>query len=151
MKNRWNWSLWVGFLLVLAGFLSYPVFARFPITRDLPWANLLLLCAGLVLLGIGVARVFRQSRMYRGKIFGSVLTLLSLLIVGLFAYGVLYQLRQVPASSGAPRIGQKAPEFTLPDQNDKQVSLAELLASPASSVASGKASAVLVIFYRGFW
>jgi peroxiredoxin len=43
---------------------------------------------------------------------------------------------------GAPRVGQKAPEFTLPDQNEKPVALADLLS---------RSRAVVLIFYRGFW
>jgi len=60
----------------------------------------------------------------------------------LFAYLIFFELKQVPASTGAPRVGQKAPEFTLPDQNNKPVALTDLL--------SGSKGAVL-IFYRGFW
>src|SRR5258705_1694413 len=42
------------FRSVLAGLLSFvPVFAQFPITRDFPWANLLLFAIGLVLLAMG--------------------------------------------------------------------------------------------------
>jgi peroxiredoxin len=48
----------------------------------------------------------------------------------------------VPASTGAPRVGQNAPAFTLPDQNNKPVALADLLSG---------SNAVVLIFYRGFW
>ena len=58
------------------------LFARFPLTRDFPWVNLLLLAAGLALLGAGVVRAFRKPQLYRGRIFGSALALLGL---GLFA------------------------------------------------------------------
>src|SRR5206468_11613433 len=76
---------------------------------------------------------------------------LGILMFGFFSYVFFYQLRQVPPSTGAPRVGQKAPDFTLLDQNDKPVSLADLLSAPASSASTGRANAVLVIFYRGFW
>jgi|SRR5881409_1440558 len=143
MKRKWNWSVWVGFLLVLIGAISYiPIFARFPITRDFPWANLLLFCAGVVLLIRGLARAWREPQVYRGKISGPILAVLSALVIGLFAYGIFYEARQLPASASAPRIGQKAPDFTLPDQNGKPVALADLLA---------KGNGVLLIFYRGHW
>ena len=142
MKRSWNWSLWIGFLFALAGFLTYPFFTQFPVTRDFPWVNFLLFGVGGVLLLVGLVRAFGNPKLYRGKIFGSILATISLLGFCLFAYLIFFELRQVPASEGAPRVGQKAPEFTLPDQNNKPVALADLL--------SGSKGAVL-IFYRGFW
>jgi hypothetical protein len=141
MKRNWNWSLWAGFLFVVVALFSYPFFAKFPITRDFPWANLLLFAIGGILLVTGLVRAFGKPQFYRGKIFGPILAVLSLLGFSFFAYGAFYLVRQVPASTSAPRVGQKAPEFTLPDQNGKQVALADLLA--------GKGA--LLIFYRGHW
>jgi hypothetical protein len=144
MKRSWNGPLWIGFLFVLAGFLTYTFFVQFPITRDFPWANFLLFCIGGFFLGRGLIRAFRQPELYRGKVFGSILAVLSLLILGFFSFIVFYQLKQVPPATGAPHVGQKAPDFTLPDQNGKPVALADLLSSAGSNAA-------LVIFYWGFW
>jgi hypothetical protein len=142
-RKRWNWSLWIGFLFVLAGLLSYSFFfARFPVTRDFPWANLLLFAAGGILLVVGLIRAFGRPNAYRGKIFGSILAVLSALMFALFSYVIFYELRQVPGSTGAPQVGQKAPEFTLPGQNEKPVALTDLLSH---------SKATLLIFYRGFW
>src|SRR5437763_6714681 len=153
MKRRWNYSLWAGFLLVVLGLVSYVTFfVRFPITRDFPWANLLLFFAGALLLGKGLIRSFRQPELYRGKILGSFMAAVSLAGIGFFAYGLLYLVRQLPSSAAAPRVGQKAPDFTLPDQNGKPVTLAELLAPPAGKTdAAAKTGGVLLIFYRGHW
>ncbi len=152
MKRSWNLSLWTGFLLVLAGLVSYiPVFALFPITRDFPWANLLLFLTGGILLGRGLLRSFRQPDVYRGKILGSILTAVSVIGFGLFAYAIFYGARQVPSSAAAPRVGQQAPDFTLPDQNGRPVTLAELISSPPAGTANTKAKGVLLIFYRGYW
>ncbi|MGH8101604.1 MAG: hypothetical protein ACREIW_09920 [Chthoniobacterales bacterium] len=96
-------------------------------------------------------RAFGQPVIYHGKIFGPILAVLSLLVAGLFGYVVFCELRDLPASSGAPHVGQKAPGFTLTDQDDRPVSLGDLLSSPASDASTAKPSAVLVIFYRGFW
>ncbi len=142
-KRSWNWSLWLGFLFVLLGFLSYAfLFVHFPVTRDFPWANLLLFGAGAILLVVGLVRSFGNPRAYRGKIFGPILGVAGALMIALFWYGFFYAARQVPASTGAPRVGQKAPEFTLYDKGDKPVSLADLLSG---------SKAVVLIFYRGFW
>ncbi|HEU5314275.1 MAG TPA: redoxin domain-containing protein [Candidatus Udaeobacter sp.] len=141
-RKSWNWSLWMGFLFAVAGFLSYTFFAQFPVTRDLPWANLLLFAAGGILLVLGLFRAFGNARVYRGKIFGPILATLAILMLGLFSYVLVYELRQVPPSTGAPRVGQKAPEFTLSDQDGKDVSLRDLVS---------RSKAVALIFYRGFW
>ena len=55
----------------------------------------------------------------------------------------------LPASKGAPELGQKAPGFTLPDASGKRVSLSDLLAAPVP--AEEHRSWLLLIFYRGFW
>ena len=141
-QKSWNWSLWTGFLFVLAGFLSYTFFARFPITRDFPWANFLLFALGGILVVLGLFRAFGKPQIYRGKIFGPILATLGILMFGLFSYVFFYELRQVPPSTGAPRVGQTAPEFTLSDQDGKDVSLHDLIS---------RSKAVALIFYRGFW
>jgi hypothetical protein len=141
-KKSWNWSLWIGFLCVLAGFLTYTFFAQFPITRDFPWANLLLFAVGGILLVLGLFRAFGKPQMYRGKIFGTIFATLGICMFAFFSYVFFYVLRQVPPSAGAPRVGQKAPNFTLSDQDGKDVSLQGLLSG---------SKAVALVFYRGFW
>jgi len=152
MKRRWNLLIWAGFLLVAVGLVSYvPFFALFPSTRDFPWVNLSLFGLGAVLLGKGLGQAFGQPQLYRGKVFGPILTALSLAGIGFFCYGLLYVARQLPAAAAAPRVGQKAPDFSLPDQNGKAVTLAELLTSAPVGGAGGKANGALLIFYRGYW
>ncbi|HET7512992.1 MAG TPA: hypothetical protein VFJ88_09505 [Chthoniobacterales bacterium] len=141
MSRRWNLSLWLGFFLVLAGVFSYQYFIQFPATRDFPWVNLLLIGAGLALLAFGLFRAFGNSKLYRGKIFGSIMATISLLLAAFFAYGVFSLARALPDSEEAARIGERAPAFSLPDQNGKTVALADLL-SPNGAV---------LIFYRGHW
>ena len=142
MKRRWNWPIWVGFVVVVAGLFSYELFARFPITRDFPWANFLLFGIGFALLIVGLFRAFGRPQVYRGKIFGSIFAAIAVFLVAFFSYEIFYVLRQVPASTGAPRVGQKAPDFLLLDQNGKPVGLGDLLSNSRGAV---------LIFYRGFW
>ena len=141
MKRKWNWPIWLGFVVSAGGLFSYEYFAQFPITRDFPWANLLLFGIGAVLLLTGLFRAFGRPQLYRGKVFGSILIALAFLLFAFFSYEIFYVLKQVPLSAQAPHVGDKAPEFTLPDQNGKQVALADLI-SP---------NGVVVIFYRGHW
>jgi hypothetical protein len=141
MKRKWNWPLWVGFFVAVGGLFSYEFFAQFPITRDFPWANLLLFGIGAILLVVGLFRAFGRPQIYRGKIFGSIFTVIAFLFFAFFSYEIFYVLQQVPLSGQAPRVGERAPDFTLPDQNGKSVALADLL-SP---------NGVVLIFYRGHW
>jgi hypothetical protein len=145
MKRKWNWPTWVGFVVVVAGLFSYGFFARFPTTRDFPWANLLLFGIGVALLLVGLFRAFGRPQVYRGKIFGSIFAAMAVLFVAFFSYVIFYVLHQVPASAGAPRVGQRAPDFLLLDQNGKPVGLGDLLRGPSGP------KPVALIFYRGFW
>jgi hypothetical protein len=142
MKRRWNWPIWVGFAVALGGLFSYGFFVRYPITRDFPWANLSLFGIGIALLLLGLFRAFGRPQVYRGKIFGSILTAIALFLFSFFSYEIFYVVRQVPVSAQAPHVGQKVPDFILLDQNEKPVGLGDLLSGPR---------AVALIFYRGFW
>ncbi len=150
-KLRRNGLLWLGFFLSLAAFFSYFVFfVRFPATRDVPWVNLLLFAAALLALGVGIRRAFRQPTLYRGKITGPILLLLSGAVLGLFLFFNLHWSR-LPVSAGAPRVGQKAPDFVLPDQNGEPVQLSRLLEGSAGQKGRAGKSWVLLVFYRGYW
>ena len=164
--QRFNWQIWVGFLLSVAGLLTYPfVFVRFPVTRDFPWANLLLFGIAVVLLFVGVRRAWKKQKPNRdatlaspvrysrwSRIVASILATLSVLILGVFVFAVFIAARWLPAAHGAPAIGQKAPSFTLANTNGKPVSLSELLSAPINDkAASANPRGVLLIFYRGYW
>lgn len=149
--RRLNWPLWVGFVLTIAAFLTYFfVFVKFPVTRDFPWANLLIFAIALVCLFAGVRRGFASDSSHpaRSKIVTSIVTTLSLVILGLFVFTIFVVGRWLPASKGAPQVGQRAPDFTLPDTSGKQVSLNELLTTPMNGSAP---KGVLLVFYRGYW
>jgi len=148
MKRSWNPSLWIGLIFAILGFFSYIFFVQFPITRDFPWANFLLFAIAAIFLGIGLKRAFGKPEAYRGKIFGSIFALLSLCVLAFFSFIVFYELRQLPESKGAPRVGETAPDFALPNQDGESLRLADLIAAPGPN---GKPGAVLLIFYRGFW
>ena len=142
MKRKWNSSIWVGFVVAIGGLFSYEFFAQFPITRDFPWANLLLFGIGGSLLIFGLFRAFGRPQVYHGKIFAPILTAIALFLFAFFSYEIFYVLRQVPLSAHAPRVGEKALDFILLDQNEKPVGLGDLLSG---------SRAVALIFYRGFW
>ncbi len=147
--SKINWQLWLGFLLCLFAFVSYPfLFALSPVTRDFPWANLLLFVLSAVLLFLGVKRAFSADRPRRSKIAGAIVTSLSVLILAGFIFTTFIMPRWLPPSSGAPQVGQKAPDFTLSDTDGKQVSLSSLMSTPINGKAP---KGVLLVFYRGYW
>jgi hypothetical protein len=149
--RRFNWPLWVGFLLTLGAFFSYfSVFVWFPVTRDFPWANLLIFLIAAVLLFAGIRRGFASGGPHprRSKVITSIVAMLSALVFALFVFTMFIAARWLPASKGAPQVGQRAPDFTLPDANGKSVSLTELLTSPVNGTVP---RGVLLVFYRGYW
>jgi hypothetical protein len=150
--RRFNWHIWAGFLLSFIGAVSYTLFfVNFPITRDFPWANLLLFMIAAGLLFVGVRRAFAPDRSRLAKVGSSVLATLGVLIIGVFIFAILIAGRWLPPAQGAPRIGNKAPEFTLADASGKATSLADLLTTPINVTNTAKPRGVLLIFYRGYW
>jgi hypothetical protein len=151
--RKWNARIWIGFLVSMVAFASYMlIFARFPITRDVPWVNWLLFALAGWLLWSGIGRAWRSPQQYRGKIAGPFVGVLSLALAGLFGYGTLVATRGLPASTGAPRVGAKAPEFILKDANGKSISLSALLSEPRpGQVPGSQPRGVVLIFYRGYW
>jgi xanthine/uracil/vitamin C permease (AzgA family) len=143
-----NWPIWSSLPLAIATLYSYPfVFVRWPITRDVPWVNLLLGAAAVTLAIAGVRRSFSRSWIARAT--GVVVAAATVAGVGLFVYNVLILARELPVSAHAPGVGQQAPEFTLPDLNNQPVSLTRLRTTPLGG--SRLPRGVLLIFYRGYW
>jgi hypothetical protein len=147
--RRFNWQIWAAFLITVFALVSYPfIFVNWEVTRDFPWANLLLFVLALVFLFIGVRRAFQPERRLISKIAAPILAALSVLILALFIFVTFIESRRLPPSANAPQLGQKAPDFTLPDINNKPVALSELLSQP---IDNRPVKGVLLIFYRGYW
>jgi hypothetical protein len=154
MMRRLNWPIWIALPLSAVTLISYPLlFVRWPITRDIPWVNLLLLAATLWLVVSGIRRAFAGGRRWIGKIASVVVAATALYTCWTFVDGVLIGARRLPASAGAPQVGQKAPDFTLTDLQGRATSLSDLLstANHSSDGGSRRPKAALLIFYRGYW
>ena len=149
--KRFNWQIWAGALLSFIALAGHPfVFIEWPLNRNFPWVSVLLFAAAALLLFVGVRRGFAATRTHptRSRIAASIGATISVLALAAFVFAFFVAGRWLPASEGAPKVGQKAPEFTLADTTGKQVSLAEL----RSTLINGKAPiGVLLIFYRGYW
>lgn len=75
-----------------------------------------------------------------------------LLLICLLTTAIQHTAQQ-KIGKGAPRVGQKAPDFTLPDTTGKPVSMSHLLAVPLvdTGKTNVKAQWLVLIFYRGYW
>ena len=148
-RQSFNWPLWLGFLVGITASLTYFfIFLWIPTTRDLPIPTLLLYAISVVLLVFGLKRAFSKGRSIFSKILAIVAALMGILMAVGFAFSFFVFARWIPASQGAPHVGQKAPEFTLTDSNNKPVALSELLSTPLNGKAP---KGVVLIFYRGYW
>jgi peroxiredoxin len=147
-----NWPLWSGFFLSPIAFLSYPfVFERWPVTRDFPWVNLLLFGFTALLLIPGLRRAFAPGRLRWLRITsGLIATTVSVAIFANFAMSVFVHARHLPASAHAPRVGERAPDFTLPDESGALISLAALLSpTPVSGAPASKGVLLVFSMYAG--
>jgi len=140
--KRFNWPIWAAFLLSVVTYLSwFFVFVKWPATRDFPWVNLLLLGASMAFLSIGIRRGWAPGPHHFLRVIVTLaLTAMSLIVLVSFLQVVFVAARALPASEGAPQVGQKAPDFSLADESGKTVSLSSLLAEPGKK-------GVLLIFY----
>lgn len=77
------------------------------------------------------------------KVVASIVTTLSIALLALFSLAGLY-FTHLPASPGAPAVGQRVPGFTMLDTGKHPVTLAGLLATPHRK-------GTLLVFYRGYW
>lgn len=131
-KKR-NHLIWIGVLISVIGLVSYfTTFARFPLTRDVPWVNL-----PLVFIGLGVSIVAIRRRLSFLSVTGA---LLSAGFAALLTAYVFVLSNQLPAVDPVVAVGEKAPAFALTNDNGAEVSLADF---------SGRN--VVLVFYRGFW
>jgi hypothetical protein len=111
---------------------------------------LLLFALATIFLFLGFCRGFAADRPHpkRSRTITSLVGVLSVVIFGLFIFTIFVAGRWLPASTGAPQVGQRAPDFTLTDTSGKSVSLSQLLSEP---VSGNPPRGVLLVFYRGYW
>ncbi len=155
MERLRNFLPLAGFLVCLVAFLSYFLFFyQFEATRDVPWTSWILFALGLGLLGMGLARAFRRPELYRGRyhgrVLGSVLGVLSVAVLGFFLFATTAGSRGLPEAAGAPKVGEKVPDFVLQDAQGRSVRLYDLLGQKAGAPGASS-SWVVLIFYRGYW
>lgn len=105
--------------------------------RDNPWPmEVVAGTATLVALGL-LVQAYRQRRV---RIVATVCAVLATASTALFLMIVHVASYRLPAPPVELAVGTQAPEFTLPDESGRPVTLASLHDHPT-----------LLVFYRGFW
>jgi hypothetical protein len=146
-----NSFLWLGLAIAFAAMLSNLVPYVVPAAQTfVPWTALVLAALALVFIALGVKNLFAPSHSIGARTLGVFGALLALLVSAASIW-LFFHARALPPSTDAPQVGQKAPDFTLPDANNQPVSLTQLLAPTPGGASAPAPHAVLLIFYRGYW
>ena len=137
--TKWNHALWLGPLAAVIGLLSYySFFAQWPMFRDMPWANLLILAVAIYISFTGLRRAWPLGGWHRpAGIFGMFVSVALTLVLLLYCFVLSYQL---PPAELVMKQGGQIPGVTL-------------VANDGSDVNLGEAAAdrLILLFYRGFW
>ena len=81
-ERRRNSAVWLGLVLAIAALLSQGLFfLKVPGQNALPWLSLALAAVAVVLVLVGVKRAFFEPKLYRGKVAGSIITVISVLFL----------------------------------------------------------------------
>ncbi len=119
-------------LLSLAAIAGYIVFLRVPAIRNHPELYLVAFALATAIAGVATWRAARWPNFVA----------LGLSVVLLILGGVFnFVLAKIPAAPTVLRVGDPAPDFTLPDATGKPVSL----------VSFRDRTPVVLVFYRGYW
>ncbi len=131
---------WMGLLIVLIGAMSYfMVFAKFPVTRDVPWVNLPIVFLGVVLALIGSSG-WRSRKGMRNRVGAITCGVLSVAFAALFVAYIYIISSNIPKPTSASTELAQSSDFTLPNQVGKPVSLSDY---------TGRR--VVISFFRGYW
>lgn len=132
-----NHAAWLGPLIAVPGFFSYWLyFSRWPVFRDFPWLNLLILLAAI---GLSVIAIRRATPGWgrRGSAAGLVFSSLLLGALSFYCFVLSYGL---PDTARVADDGTRLPAITLASYDGTQIDVAE--------AAQDK---LILVFYRGFW
>ena len=119
-------------LLSLAAIAGYIAFLRVSTVRNHPELYLVAFAVATVIAGVATWRAARWPN----------LVALGLSVILLTLGGVFnFVLAKIPATPTVLHVGEPAPDFTLPDAAGAPVSLASFR----------DRTAVVLVFYRGYW
>jgi cytochrome oxidase Cu insertion factor (SCO1/SenC/PrrC family) len=121
-------------LVAIAAIAAYVLLIRIPLVRNHPEGYVIAFALATVLAALAVARA--RTRRWPAWL---ALGFCSLLLVGGAAYN--FVIARVPDTPTALRVGERPPDFTLPDAGGRPVTLADYRGQKP----------VLIVFYRGYW
>jgi hypothetical protein len=151
-EKKRNWAPWIALVLAAVAAGSNLLFFVHPLGEQaLPWLSLLLAALAAVYLILAFARAYSHRGVYGGKVSSIVL---GVVVVALCGLTVLASVKSkgLPSPAQAPQVGEKAPDFTLPDTSSTAVSLSQMLAGrQEDGTYAAHPKAVLLVFYRGWW
>jgi cytochrome oxidase Cu insertion factor (SCO1/SenC/PrrC family) len=119
-------------VVALGAVAAYLLLFRVAVVRNHPEAYVVAFAVAVVLAGLAL----RRSR--RWYVWPPLV-----LAVGLLALGSwnTFVAARIPATPTALRVGERPPDFTLPDASGRPVSLADYRGQKP----------VVLVFYRGYW
>ena len=129
---RAGWLAALSLLVSVTAIGVYSRFLRVAAVRNNPEGYVAAFAIAAVIAGLAVAL---RRRWYTW----AVLVLSVVLVLGGAAFN--FVLARIPAVQTTLRVGERAPEFTLPDATGRPVALADY---------RGK-KPVVIVFYRGYW
>ena len=126
------WPALVSVLLSLGAIAGYVAFLRVHSVRNHPELYLVAFALATLIAGVAAWRAARWPNFV-----ALALSALLLILGGYFNF----VLARVPATATALRVGEPAPDFTLPDA----------MCAPVSLASFRDRTPVVVVFYRGSW
>jgi hypothetical protein len=129
-----GWLALLSVLVAIGAATGYVLLIGVPLVRNHPEAYVIAFAVATALAGLAVARA--RARRWPAWL---ALRLTSLLLVAGASTNFIFA--RVPDTPTALRVGERPPDFTLPDATGRPVTLADY---------RGRKPVVLV-FYRGYW
>ncbi len=129
-----GWLAVLGVGIAIGAAVAYALLLRIPVIRNHPEGYVIAFAVATAMAGVAVTRA-RRRRWPAWLALGFT----SLLLAG----GAWFNWvgARVPLTPTALRVGERPPDFTLPDATGRPVSLAEYR----------DRKPVILVFYRGYW
>jgi AhpC/TSA family protein len=121
-------------VVAIGAVAAYVLLLRFTVVRNHPEGYVVAFALATALAALAVARA--RGRRWPGWL---ALGLSSLLLLGGTCFN--FVVARVPVTPTALRVGERPPDFTLPDAAGRPVSLADYRGQKP----------VVIVFYRGYW